>query len=365
MVEVDRVGIARTTAALGGEGTTVVTLRTTSRYAAATLDAALPPDVGDGPANGGWFSGPSGAWLLLVEGLDAQVVPWLDTLAAALSAASVEGTLTGAGSVGPPRWAQLVARDARPLSASIGFRPAAPPGSAPARGWAAGPVAKEHAVEAGMRWLSQHEGDVMAMTARGANFWMPAPAAATLLTGDLDRGGAGVCGSFDRRREDIRHVLVGAPGTMTLTSERAGHPWSETVAELRSALLALPLDLVSTAYLSHRDLGTVLNADLPGSAGYDRETYAEHPELWDQFVLEPSGVQVLTDRHLARAHDLSSWRTTRLDTGHVLVEAADLDPWFATPRRSFEAVGAELLAQARRDFGAMILTAERSQELGR
>ncbi len=83
VVDVDRAGIARTAKKLGGEGTNVLLLRTSTSYDMSVLDAALPEDHGDSPANGGWSAGPKG-WMLLIEGLDEQVDPWIEELARAL-----------------------------------------------------------------------------------------------------------------------------------------------------------------------------------------------------------------------------------------------------------------------------------------
>ena len=60
VVDVDRAGIARTAEKLGGEGTNVLLLRTPTPYDVGVLDAALPADHGDSPANGGWSAGPKG-----------------------------------------------------------------------------------------------------------------------------------------------------------------------------------------------------------------------------------------------------------------------------------------------------------------
>ena len=65
MVDVDRAGIARTAKKLGGEGTNILLLRTPAVCDVSVLDAALPADHGDSPANGGWFAGPKG-WMLLI-----------------------------------------------------------------------------------------------------------------------------------------------------------------------------------------------------------------------------------------------------------------------------------------------------------
>ena len=122
MVDVNWGGIARASKALGGEGTNILAVRTTTPCDVDVLDAALPPDAGDGPANGDGSLAPKG-WLLLVEGLDEQVNPWIEHLAARLSEAGVQGTLTGAGSVGPPVWAQRMKPDMG-LYAVVGFRSA-------------------------------------------------------------------------------------------------------------------------------------------------------------------------------------------------------------------------------------------------
>jgi hypothetical protein len=53
VVDVNWGGIARAAKALGGEGTNILTVKTPTPCDIGLLDAALPPDEGDGPANGG------------------------------------------------------------------------------------------------------------------------------------------------------------------------------------------------------------------------------------------------------------------------------------------------------------------------
>lgn len=65
------------------------------------------------------------------------------------------------------------------------------------------------------------------------------------------------------------------------------------------------------------------------------------------------GVSILTDAHLDRAHDLSAWTIHRLGGGRHLLTATDLAPWYA-----HTTVDPDVLAQARRDFGRMIITAQ-------
>ena len=75
--------------------------------------------------------------------------------------------------------------------------------------------------------------------------------------------------------------------------------------------------------------------------------------LLTSFTPDVAGLQLLTDAHLDRAHDLTGWKTTKLAAGRHLVEARDLGAWYAEADPD-----PGLLEQARRDFGSMILTAE-------
>ena len=61
---------------------------------------------------------------------------------------------------------------------------------------------------------------------------------------------------------------------------------------------------------------------------------------------------MLTGAHLAHADDLSRWQVTEVADDRYLVRAADLTAWYG----SVESPGSDVLAEARRDFGDMILT---------
>lgn len=363
MVEVNWAGIARTAKALGAEGTNFLQLRTSQRYDVEVLDAALPGDLADSPANGGWSAGPS-SWLLLVEGPDEQVRGWIRLLAASLTAAGVEGTLTGAGVAAPPQWARRIATSVRPINACVGFHALGGPGFSPWAGWAAGPAARDAVVDMGMRWLSAHGGRIMSMTPGMASFWTNRATAALMLTDMVEHNGVGLAVNFDQARRELRQVSTTVPCGMTLTCEADGYPWQQTVQELRAMLLSAPLDLVSVAMVSHRSMSDYLMTDLTENDPYDRWAYLRHPEVWDEFVLEPNGIQILTDRHLEKALDLSEWTLERLDARHVLVQARDLAPWYGTARRSREAVDDAVMGRARSDFGTMLLTHERARERG-
>lgn len=360
MVEVDRPAIARTAKAMGGEGTTLLLLEPAATVDNERLDAALPEDHGDGPANGGWFPGPTG-WLLLVEGLDEEVGPWIDDLATRLTDGGVVGTLTGAGTVGQPQWVQ--GWDHLSLYANLGFRPE--PGFDLYSGWVCGHQASQRAITLGMDWIEQHAAKVVAVADLRARFWADRNTAARTMTADLAREGRASAASYHQQRREVREAFLARPAEMMLVGDSDSDVVSrlEIVDDLRSALLAAPLVHLSIATISHRPWSS-MGTDDPGPEDFDAKAYRWHPELWDQFTGEPCGIQLLTGSHLARANDLSAWSTRRLDDGHFLVEARDLDPWFAAPRRTDDPLDPELTQQARQDFGDMVLTRRLAAELG-
>ena len=73
--------------------------------------------------------------------------------------------------------------------------------------------------------------------------------------------------------------------------------------------------------------------------------------LMSSRVFDAYGIQLLTDTHLAHAHDLSRWDVQTVAPGRHLVQARDLDPWYAADQPD-----PAVLEQARADFGDMILT---------
>ncbi|MBM6405924.1 hypothetical protein JQN72_16910 [Phycicoccus sp. CSK15P-2] len=357
VVDVDWMGVRRCAGALGGEGTVILRLRTDAEVDEQVLDAALPPDEGDSPANGGWFAGPGG-FLLLAEGLRAEVDPWIEQLAAGLDDAGFEGTLTGASVVGNPRWAQRVDREAVSFVAVLGYRPR--PGVGYYDGWLPDAEVLDRALGLGMGWLTAHGARVMALADLRARFWVDATTARRVMRTDLQRRSIALSSGYDKHRSELRHVSVARRGLVSLTS-RGLRPWRETVDELRAALTTAPLEGLAIAMVTPHDFSGLRLPKYSGAA--DGRAYDYHPERWAEFTLDPCGIQILTDQHLAAATDLTSWVTTRLDHDHHLVEARDLAPWYE-PVAARRPVAPDVLDQARRDFGEAILTYDRAERLG-
>lgn len=81
--------------------------------------------------------------------------------------------------------------------------------------------------------------------------------------------------------------------------------------------------------------------------------YSDNLHLWDKLVMDAHGVSLLTDKHLERANDLTDWDIKKVGIDRFLVTAKDLEPWYGTDTGVPDL---DVLAKARADFGAMIMT---------
>ena len=75
--------------------------------------------------------------------------------------------------------------------------------------------------------------------------------------------------------------------------------------------------------------------------------------LLGSYVHDARGVMLLTDEHLARAHDLSEWTVEPVRPGRHLLRARDLTPWLAHDHPD-----PAVLQRARADLGDMLLRPE-------
>lgn len=158
---------------------------------------------------------------------------------------------------------------------------------------------------------------------------------------------------------DFRRIAFDLHGQVTVTRRQTGSSWSQDGTDLEQILtdLAPVLEQGLIRRSSTWDgvwYSTVNNTLLPAPFGGeglhlgDRLTYLRH--LLGRHTLDAYGVQVLTDEHLANAHNLSHWDVQTVAPGRHLVQTRHLDAWYAD-----EQPDAQTLAQARTDFGDLIL----------
>lgn len=150
-----------------------------------------------------------------------------------------------------------------------------------------------------------------------------------------------------------RHASFEPNGRATYQVTDPTAPWADRLDALRAVLSWTP---------PRTDLG-MLRHGLGGSSVWGRPTVpwphvsdtalTYNQPLLASFVPDVSGIQLLTDAHLARATDLSGWHVRSLGGGRHLVEHPNLETWYAAA-----APPDDVLARARADFGGLILTPE-------
>ena len=79
--------------------------------------------------------------------------------------------------------------------------------------------------------------------------------------------------------------------------------------------------------------------------------FERNRHLWDEYVIDAGGINLLTSKHLAHAHDLTNWTIDEVAPDRFLVRSNDLESWYAGL-----AADPNTIAKARHDFGDMILS---------
>jgi hypothetical protein len=220
------------------------------------------------------------------------------------------------------------------------------------------------------RWLGKE--DLTRDLCRFAVEWGPMPGAATYLSestsevliGDPRPAEALLAGVTRSAQAGVMYLLSQPYRTRSVEflsgarvafqaaadSRGAATPdWRGQAEAVTGALLRLPERL--DYGLIRPAAGFGFGSKTPTDPYVRDGLYDLNRHMWSQYVQDAHGSQLLTRQHLERAHDLSAWQVTEVARGRFLVKAADLAPWWDsyTP-------DPDVLAQARSDFGDMIMT---------
>lgn len=147
--------------------------------------------------------------------------------------------------------------------------------------------------------------------------------------------------------------------------------WSTRLDEVRQPL-TWSAPQTDYGYIQHAHGGGIVLKDTGHSWPHVDEARVRYNRpLLASFVPDAFGIQLLTDAHLERAHDLTNWDITPLANRRHLVSARDIEPWFKdlntqghdpfAPKYSSDGylpADRDMVDQARNDFGDMILTPE-------
>ena len=155
--------------------------------------------------------------------------------------------------------------------------------------------------------------------------------------------------SGERDPLQVRHVELGPAGEVVALQRDAVADWRTRVRQVAWTLGTRASDL---------DLGFV-RAFAGRSITTWQELGPQHRDfvlvltrhLWDRYVPDVNGIQLLTAAHLDRVGNLDGWLVEEVAAGRYLVQARDLEPWYAQPDPQ-----ADVLAQARAQFADVLLT---------
>lgn len=163
-----------------------------------------------------------------------------------------------------------------------------------------------------------------------------------------------------RNPEDFHRLHFDLLGRVLMQRRRTGSGWAEDLASVRALLVALApvLELGLARRSRAPSLGwpeAINDAPPPipyGGTGVSTAYLRRHYRHLEA-VRTPDayGLQVLTDAHLANAHDLSGWSVEEVAPGRHLVSAADPAAWFAGDQPD-----PDTHARARADFGDLLLS---------
>jgi hypothetical protein len=158
-------------------------------------------------------------------------------------------------------------------------------------------------------------------------------------------------------REDplmVRRAYHRSEGQVVYQIEDQHHDWRARVEDLRQTMTQHPdqLDLAFIRLIPRRAQSWGdLDSKHPPLPFVIATAVRLNRHLWDRYVPDAHGIQILTDAHVARAGNLDHWDVDELTPGRYLVQAKDLQPWYSGTDPD-----PETLTAARHDFADMILT---------
>ncbi|MGQ1839206.1 hypothetical protein ACT4S2_12190 [Kocuria turfanensis] len=327
----------------------------TEAMARADDAVGLPSADRDEVLNGPVVPTPAGL-RFLVDPFDETAWAWLDQLAQQLTRARIAGTITAEISTPSPAWTHH--SSARRYDDPAPLLALAYPKTALDADPAATEALQARIVDHLLDWLP--EGSFTRVDADGAGFVLPgrAPRPALHRVRGADRMwlGSTVRDPWQRREASWEQLFgdrVVCARLYDLSLTRL-----QQIEQLTGLLVAWGPDMAMYGFLTIRR-GVPLNGmisllqEARSPAFVKPKQYYLCADNYDAIVADAHGIQLLTDRHLARARDLSDWTITEVVPTRYLVQAKNLEPWYAT-----DTPDPELVAQARADFGDMILTPE-------
>jgi hypothetical protein len=318
-----------------------------ARAARASADAVVKP--GSVGTQGPW-PGPNGPVILLDAGDAADRTAWLTPYAAALEAAGWHGRLSTWTQEWLPR---AFGRSTNSLITGFVALELRERFEVMAPRWSVDSSVTRAFLADAVEWAG-HD-DAAAYVALGRlSLRRDRDDAGVLLAEGIELAGFAGVTYVDEAGGRAGRCFASSVGSVVLQRDDSAVQPVDGARAMRELLLrhAEHLDLAFLRVHSGWVHGWVdLDSAQPTLAHIEEYHLRLNRDLWSSYVPDAHGIQVLTDAHLERAADLSSWEVVELPAGRHLVQARDLAPWFEPGPPP-----PEVLAVARREFGDMLLT---------
>lgn len=318
-------------------------------------NAMVPPETVEGESVEPSPYGPMVVLDLIgpIEGTNG----WLAVFAAQLEAAGWSGSVEPAPRTGLPRsldrdrgvprmTAFLAYRHSESLASSGG-------GQWQRRGWAVDPDTTEILCRDVIDW-GAFEGAETYLSQGRSEVRLDDPDVQELLVWTAHQ--AGRCGVTYARQSPLRvhSAQLSSRGQVTVQIEDEDLDWRTRLDNLTRMLTRQPgqVDLAFIRLCPYWALSWIAlgNGNL-ALACVDEADVRNNRHLWDRYVPDAHGIQLLTEDHLSRAGDLDDWDIRSLGPDRYLVRAKDLGAWYAGSRPD-----PAVLTSARMDFAGFLLT---------
>ena len=224
--------------------------------------------------------------------------------------------------------------------------------------WATDPAIAAELVDWAVDWTHLSNGATYLKTPVTSMRVEPA-SAASLLTASLGSARAMADVGTYRGVNEARRVNFEFAGRLILEIRSTSRTWQDIVAELGEQVRAradvIDYALIRQGWVFAGDFEGVVNRMPPKQPHRPNSTavaaqFRERQHLDTAYVPDANPIQLLTNSHLARATDLSSWRIEEVAPGRHLVSTREPEAWFANPE-----IAPGLVSRARADFGDLIL----------
>jgi hypothetical protein len=348
-----------------GEFPLVVRTATGNQVGKAIVDAAVDAanaafgresaqGAGDVVAGGLSVSTPNGVVIPMVRtgADDEDLHRWAQMVARLLGEAGVGGKLTAARSAWVPPWAS----EETGWRQVVGFVAHSPSGAQRIQGrpfWGVDEGATRLLVHNALAWAGRTGYTSYAGLGTFSTQVNDLDAVESWLVDGLPSQGHGAFTALAKRRTGVVRSKFGLGGLCMYGFADAASSIEARLEEVRNVLVAnanvTSLAMVRNAPIMSASWQQLLFSDPPMSEARWRWAESRRESL-SLVVPDVAGIQLLTAKHMDRAHDLSDWNVTELPGGRFLVEAQNLRDWFGD-----ELVARSVVEDARRDFGAMVL----------